>query len=291
MLDEIDLAGIGRQPQRQCNPLHGREKVGEHLEVRIITGNVLEQRRRPSHLAHQYIDDTADFILAVSSFDIEDFAMLLHGLDPGSQILSTRCHADRIHANPPKLAPSEGRHRLANPAEFSDNLSIVPRNRPQPTCANSRSLPEAFSNQGAQTAMPALNLKFASGPYDRMDALLTGTVAPEAITLETTAIQSPREMFDRAVVGMEFDITEMSTSEHIAMHCAGNNPFVAIPVFPSKVFRHGFITVNRANGIARARRPRRQTHRRPTLYPDRGDLVPGHPRRRLRRRPIGRHLG
>lgn len=98
--------------------------------------------------------------------------------------------------------------------------------------------------------MPRLKLKFASGPYDRMEALLRGDITPEGIELEATAIQSPREMFDRAVVDREFDISEMSTSEHIAMHCAGDNPFVAIPVFPSKVFRHGFITINRKAGIS-----------------------------------------
>ncbi|MFM1813955.1 MAG: hypothetical protein RLZ98_650 [Pseudomonadota bacterium] len=97
--------------------------------------------------------------------------------------------------------------------------------------------------------MATLSLKFASGPYDRMEALLTGQIKPEGLELAGTAIQSPREMFDRAVVGREFDVTEMSTSEHIAMHCAGDNPFVAIPVFPSKVFRHGFITINRNAGI------------------------------------------
>lgn len=96
---------------------------------------------------------------------------------------------------------------------------------------------------------PRLKLKFACGPYDRMEPLLSGAISPEGIELDTTAIQSPREMFDRAVVDREFDVTEMSTSEHVAMYCQGDSPFVAIPVFPSKVFRHGFITISRQANI------------------------------------------
>lgn len=46
-----------------------------------------------------------------------------------------------------------------------------------------------------------------------------------------------------------FDVSEMSTSELISRHLAGNSPFVALPVFPSRVFRHGFIYVNTDSGI------------------------------------------
>ncbi len=97
--------------------------------------------------------------------------------------------------------------------------------------------------------MKELQLTFATGPYDRMEALHTGEVTPDGISLKGTQIQSPRELFDRAVNDRAFDIAEMSSSEHIAMYCAGTNPFVAIPVFPSKVFRHGFITINTNAGI------------------------------------------
>jgi 4,5-dihydroxyphthalate decarboxylase len=44
---------------------------------------------------------------------------------------------------------------------------------------------------------------------------------------------------------LEFDACEMSSSEVISRVAAGRNEMVALPVFPSRVFRHGFITVNR----------------------------------------------
>src|SRR5262249_33695766 len=55
----------------------------------------------------------------------------------------------------------------------------------------------------------------------------------------------PRQIFDRMGRNLEFDASEMSSSEVISRHAAGRKEMVALPVFPSRVFRHGFITVNR----------------------------------------------
>lgn len=97
--------------------------------------------------------------------------------------------------------------------------------------------------------MSGLRLSFACGLYDRMLPLYTGEVQPEGIDLDYVAIDSPREIFDRMAGGFEFDVAEMSSSEFISRKSAGKCPFVAIPVFPSRVFRHGFIAINRASGI------------------------------------------
>jgi 4,5-dihydroxyphthalate decarboxylase len=51
------------------------------------------------------------------------------------------------------------------------------------------------------------------------------------------------------VGGREFDVAELSASEFISLHRAGDCPFVALPVFPSRVFRHGHIFVNTRRGI------------------------------------------
>jgi 4,5-dihydroxyphthalate decarboxylase len=93
--------------------------------------------------------------------------------------------------------------------------------------------------------MANLKLTFASGLYDRMLPLYTGDVKPEGIDLEFVRIESPREIFDRMAGKMEFDASEFSCSEFISRRAAGDDSFVAIPVFPSRVFRHGMITVNR----------------------------------------------
>jgi 4,5-dihydroxyphthalate decarboxylase len=51
------------------------------------------------------------------------------------------------------------------------------------------------------------------------------------------------------VIHNEFDMSEMSSSETIVAFCRGDSPFVALPVFPSRVYRHGNIYVSVRNGI------------------------------------------
>jgi len=99
---------------------------------------------------------------------------------------------------------------------------------------------------GAATKLP---LTFACGLYDRMLRLYTGEVAPRGIDLKFLANDEPRDIFDRMGGKLEFDASEMSSSEFISGFGAGRSPFVAIPAFASRVFRHGFIFFNRNSGI------------------------------------------
>jgi 4,5-dihydroxyphthalate decarboxylase len=89
------------------------------------------------------------------------------------------------------------------------------------------------------------SLTFACGAYDRTLPLLTREVVVEGIDLDYILVDNPREIFDRLGRGEGFDLAEMSLSEYICRHVSGQNPFVALPVFPSRVFRHGTITVDR----------------------------------------------
>jgi 4,5-dihydroxyphthalate decarboxylase len=93
--------------------------------------------------------------------------------------------------------------------------------------------------------MSALPITFACGLYDRMLALQTGEIKPEGIDLNFLVMDDPREIFDRMSNRLEFDACEMSSSEYISRFAANRLPFVALPVFASRVFRHGFIIVNR----------------------------------------------
>jgi 4,5-dihydroxyphthalate decarboxylase len=104
-----------------------------------------------------------------------------------------------------------------------------------------------------------LRLTFACGNYDRMAALRTGDVAVEGIDLNYIAIDQPREIFDRMGWQGEFDLAEFSSSEFISRCARGDRTLVALPVFPSRVFRHGYIYINRHSGI---RVPKDLEHRR-----------------------------
>src|SRR5271163_1156598 len=87
--------------------------------------------------------------------------------------------------------------------------------------------------------MPRLSLTYASCRYDRIEPLRSGEVRAEGIDLNIMVFPSGRQIFDRMVGGGEFD----------AHAGRGNSPFVAIPVFPSRVFRHGYIFINKRSGI------------------------------------------
>jgi 4,5-dihydroxyphthalate decarboxylase len=92
-------------------------------------------------------------------------------------------------------------------------------------------------------------LTFACGLYDRVLPLYTGEVKPVGMDLNFLGINSPREIFDRMGGGQEFDASEFSSSEFVSGLSAGTTPFVALPFFPSRVFRHSMITINKRSGI------------------------------------------
>jgi hypothetical protein len=96
--------------------------------------------------------------------------------------------------------------------------------------------------------MSKLRLTFACGPYDRTLALRDGSIQPEGIDLNYIASQ-PADIFWRMLQFKEFEISEMSLSNYASLVSTGEAPFVAIPVFPSRVFRHGYFFINTDKGI------------------------------------------
>lgn len=85
---------------------------------------------------------------------------------------------------------------------------------------------------------------------DRTWALQTGEVQPEGIELNYAAIPEIGALFRRMARFAEFDVAEMSLSTLIMMVANGRNDLVALPVFPSRSFRHAFIFVRDDAGIA-----------------------------------------
>ena len=96
--------------------------------------------------------------------------------------------------------------------------------------------------------MGALRLSFACGDYDRTRALEDGSVRADGIDL--TYLRLPvEETFFRMARHQEFDVAEMSLSTYLATLDRDPAPFVALPVFTSRQFRHGGIFVNADAGI------------------------------------------
>src|SRR5690348_13453910 len=96
--------------------------------------------------------------------------------------------------------------------------------------------------------MSRLRLTLACWDYDRTRALADGRVSPEGIDLNMLPLHV-EETFFRMLRNREFDIAEMSLSSYCVSLMREHPLFVAIPVFPSRFFRHSCIFVSAKSGI------------------------------------------
>jgi 4,5-dihydroxyphthalate decarboxylase len=93
-----------------------------------------------------------------------------------------------------------------------------------------------------------LRLSLGCWNYDRTRGLLEGRIQPDGIDL--TYLNMPvEETFFRMLRHAEFDVAEMSLSSYTVSLFKPDQPFIAIPVFPSRFFRHSCIYVNADAGI------------------------------------------
>lgn len=90
--------------------------------------------------------------------------------------------------------------------------------------------------------MSKLKLSVAIGDYDRMRPLIDGAVQIDAVDPQFMLLE-PEEIFFRAFRQAEFDICELSLSSYSVKTAAGTSPYIAVPVFPSRAFRHTSIYV------------------------------------------------
>jgi 4,5-dihydroxyphthalate decarboxylase len=93
-----------------------------------------------------------------------------------------------------------------------------------------------------------LQLNFAAGNYDFVRPLADGTVKPDGIDLVVLSGMGSAERHHRMGHGHEFDICEFNAAAYLAARDAGF-PWMALPVFLHRRFRHGFVFVNPAKGI------------------------------------------
>ena len=90
--------------------------------------------------------------------------------------------------------------------------------------------------------MTKLSLSVAVGDYDRTRPLADGTVRIDGVAPVIMNL-SPEEIFFRAFRQAEFDICELSLSSFTVKTAAGDCPYVGVPVFLSRAFRHTAIYV------------------------------------------------
>ena len=90
--------------------------------------------------------------------------------------------------------------------------------------------------------MSKLKLSVAIGNYDRARPLFDGTVQIDGVD-PVFMMLPPEEIFFRAFRTMDFDICELSMSSFTVKTAQGNCPYVGIPAFVSRMFRHNCIYV------------------------------------------------
>ncbi|MDR3384730.1 ABC transporter substrate-binding protein [Cupriavidus basilensis] len=96
--------------------------------------------------------------------------------------------------------------------------------------------------------MSRLRITMGCWDYDRVAALRSGEVAVDGVDLNFLA-QPVEETFFRMLRHQEFDVAEMSLSSYVVSLTRENPPFIAIPIFPSRFFRHSCIFVSSRSGI------------------------------------------
>jgi 4,5-dihydroxyphthalate decarboxylase len=93
-----------------------------------------------------------------------------------------------------------------------------------------------------------LELTFAVGDYDINRSLIDGSVRPQGVRPRVLVYPSPQRHW-RMATSLEFDVCEFSMGTYLMLHDRANFPAVAIPAFPHRRFRHGYIYVNVAAQI------------------------------------------
>lgn len=98
--------------------------------------------------------------------------------------------------------------------------------------------------------MTDIPISITMGDYDRTRPIHDGRVKIDGVA-PTTLLLSPEEMFFRAFRHEAFDVSELSFSSYCVKLSRGEQPYVGIPVFLSRAFRHSSIYIRTDRGIDR----------------------------------------
>lgn len=96
--------------------------------------------------------------------------------------------------------------------------------------------------------MSTLQLSLATDSYDHVRDISRDDIAPSGIDLIHSELRV-EEIFYRFTRHREWDISELSMAKYVSLRSQGDNSIIAIPVFPSRMFRHSSMYVNERSGI------------------------------------------
>lgn len=96
--------------------------------------------------------------------------------------------------------------------------------------------------------MTLVHITIACGDYDRTRAIAEGRVGVEGCEVTYLRLQ-PEEAFHRAFSHQEFDVSELSFGYYMIARSRGSWPYIGLPVFPSRMFRHSALYIRTDRGI------------------------------------------
>jgi 4,5-dihydroxyphthalate decarboxylase len=99
--------------------------------------------------------------------------------------------------------------------------------------------------------MADLKLTLACWTYDRTRALMDGSVKPDGVALQFESAHQVGQIMERMMRDRAYDAAEIGFTYYLRSLELLGAPFIAIPVFPNRIFRHSAIFINRKSGITR----------------------------------------
>jgi 4,5-dihydroxyphthalate decarboxylase len=97
--------------------------------------------------------------------------------------------------------------------------------------------------------MSRLSITVATWDYDRVRALLDGRVKIEGCDVNYLTMPV-EECFERAYFHGEFEVAEIGFSPYLITLSRGTQPYVAVPAFLSRMFRHSAVYIRSDRGIS-----------------------------------------
>ena len=97
--------------------------------------------------------------------------------------------------------------------------------------------------------MNNLDLKIGCYHYDHTRSLFDGTVKIDGIDAKFESAPIVSEIFERMIQQRAFDVSELGLTYYLRTLDTEDSPFIALPVFPNRNFRHSAIFINKSSGI------------------------------------------
>ncbi|WP_227488065.1 type 2 periplasmic-binding domain-containing protein [Brachybacterium subflavum] len=94
-------------------------------------------------------------------------------------------------------------------------------------------------------------LRFGSMPYDQLRGLIDGSVTVDGRPVQYTTSTLATEIFEGAIVRREFDVAELGLTYFLRTLDTEEHPFLALPIFPARLFRQSAVFINTDAGITR----------------------------------------